>query len=80
MKDDKQTVTFDELEEEKKYRCCAADQHVIEVVRKEEDRMIYDICDDDFDYVGTRFRKEWNPNRYKPFDSITYDGPSLNDL
>jgi len=81
MTNDNQTVSYDELQEGKRYfSTTTKDQEVLEVVLIQDDRMIFDTCDDDFDYVGTRFRKEWNPNRYKPFDSITYDGPSLNDL
>ena len=42
MKDDrKKSVPFDELEEEKKYVCCDPDdQHFLEVIRKQDDRII----------------------------------------
>ena len=81
MKDEKQTVTFEELEEGKRYfSTTTKDQEVLEVVLVQDDRMIYDTCDDDSNHVHTWPRKKWNPNRYAPVDPISYDGPSLNDL
>ena len=81
MKDDNQTVEFDELEEGKRYFSCDPEnQYVLEVIRKEDDRIIYEAFDDEFSHVGTLKPEKWNPYQYKPVDSIHYDGPSLNDL
>ena len=81
MKTEEQTVTFEELEEGKRYfSTTTKDQEVLEVVLIQDDRMIFDTCDDDFNDVHTWPRKEWNPNRWKPVGSTTNDGPSLNDL
>ena len=78
MKTERQTVTFNELEEGEKYfSSTAGTQEVIEVLLKQDDRIIFE-SDDKFDHVETYFRKDWNPNRWKPVDD-TYNGPSLND-
>ena len=80
MTNEKQTVAYDELEEGKRYYSSTTEaQEVLEVVLIEDDRMIFDECDDDFNDVGTYPRKKWNPNRWKPVDD-TQNGPSLNEL
>ena len=81
MTNDNQTVAFDELREGKRYYSSTTEaQEVLEVVLIEDDRMIFDTCDDDSNHVHTWPREEGRPNRWKPVDSINYDGPSLNDL
>jgi hypothetical protein len=81
MTNDNQTVAYDELEEGKRYySSTTTDQEVLEVVLIQDDRMIFDTCDDDSNHVHTWPRKKWNPNRYAPVDSIHYDGSSLNEL
>ena len=81
MTNEEQTITFEELEEEKKYFCCVpSDPHVLEVVRKDDDRIIYEICDDEFGHVGTSTPERWSPDRYKAVESIPYDVSVLNEL
>ena len=80
MTNEKQTVAYDELEEGKRYfSSTPGTQEVIEVLLKQDDRIIFE-SDHEFDLVETYYRKDWNPNRWKPVDPINYDGPSLNDL
>ena len=79
MTNDKQTVAYDELEGGKRYFSTTTEaQEALEVVLIEEDRMIFDTCDDDFNDVHTWPREEWRPNRWKPVDD-TQNGPSLNE-
>jgi len=81
MTNDKQTVAFDELEEERTYRCCDPEnQHFLEVIRKEDHRVIFETFDYEFSDVGTLTPKRWNPNQYKPVGSTTCDNPFLNEL
>jgi len=81
MKDDNQTVKFDELEEERKYVCCDPEnQHFLEVIRKQDDRIIYEIFDYGFTDLGTFTPERWNPNQYKPVGSTPHDVPFLKEL
>ena len=64
--DKKKSVEFDELEEGERYSSTTTELQVFEVVRKEEDRVIYDRVRDDFNDVGTFTRERWNPDQWQP--------------
>ena len=81
MTNERQTVAFDELEEERTYRCCDPEnQHFLEVIRKQDDRIIYETFDYEVTDVGELSPERWNPNQYEPVGSNTSDLPFLPDL
>ena len=81
MTDENQTVEFDELEEERTYRCCNPEnQHFLEVIRKEDHRVIFETFDYEFSNVGTLTPRRWNPNQYEPVGITTHDGLPWEDL
>jgi len=83
MKDDKKkSVEFDELEEGERYSSTTTTElQVFEVVRKEEDRVIYDRVRDHFNDVGTFTRERWSPDQWQPVGgTIDYGTFTLRDV